>query len=375
MKILRLMGYPIRNFASLERFILLQGRELIRQGHEFELAFDGVANPAALQAAREFAPDVPIRVDFPIMMDKGFSLKARARYARHLRKEVKRDHFDIVHCYFWPSCSVVNRAALKLRGVKCLRTVGTVPRASGKNRLLLWTKAQRIRLMLKNMNKVICVSESVRARLLECKVPAEKMIVVHNTTDTQFYFPATHPPAHGFFGLTFTGRLVAVKEVEVLIQGTAELVRRGMHDVRLNIVGDGDAMPAMQSLVESLNASQHVKFYGRVSDVVRILKEDTNAYVTASRVEGLPCSVLEAMSCGLPVVASDIGEHREAVTDIENGFLFRLHDPSSFADAIERVRRADMRQIGLVNREKIVARFGLESWIAKEIAIYRSVAG
>ena len=373
MRILRLMGYPIRNCASLERIILAQGRELIRRGHHFELGFDGVANEESLAAAARFAPEVTIRTDFPEVLGRG--LRARRAYARYLHEVIETGGYDIVHCYFLPGAAVLNDIAPNLGRARCIRTVGTVPRLSASSSLVASLQGLRMRRWLSNMAKIICVSEAVQRRLVDFGIDARRLVVIHNATDTE-HFKAGNGPGRGQeFRLTYTGRLEHVKEIDVLVRGVAELVqRRGMRDVRLNIVGQGSQRPALEALARALGVGAYVRFHGYRSDIPRILAEECDAYVTASCSEGLPCSVLEAMSCELPLVASDIDEHREVVVDGENGCLFRVHDPVAFADAVERLRTSlDLRQVGRRNRQKVVERFGLATWIERELAVYESV--
>lgn len=91
--------------------------------------------------------------------------------------------------------------------------------------------------------------------------------------------------------------------------------------LRLALAGDGALAEEMKELSRSLGISDHVNFLGHVSGMQE-LYSCCQAAVTTSRIEGLPFNVMEAVCCGLPVIASDIKGHRELITHKVNGLLF-----------------------------------------------------
>ncbi|RMG24321.1 MAG: glycosyltransferase family 1 protein [Armatimonadetes bacterium] len=376
MRILRFMGCPINQFASLERFHLRQAQELNRRGHYMEVAWDGVRNPEAAEAARAFAPDVKIHFDLPdptVPRAPG----RRIAYFFKAKRLVQDGGFDIVHAYFDPSARILNNLRPFWGKARLIRTRGTVVRSTARNAAVAFAKDWYWRFNTRNTDAIICVSTPVLESLVERGIPREKLVVVHNVTDTEYFRRTVERPCgREWLGLTFVGRHHEVKRIPTLIEGMKILRdQHGVRDVVLTLVGDGPLIEEHRRMVREHGLEDIVRVLGQRSDVVRILNEECDAYVTASRLEGLPCALLEAMATELPVIVSDIPEHLEVVEDGVNGFCFRLDDPEDFAQKVLQLRALpDRRQeIGRRNREKIVEHFSVESWIEKELAVYERV--
>ncbi|MER3413878.1 MAG: hypothetical protein C4341_06495 [Armatimonadota bacterium] len=373
MKILRFMGCPLNQFASLERFILSQAVEMNRRGHAMEVAWDGVRNPDAARQAQEFAPCVKIHFDLPDPTPPRAPM-LRIKYFFRVLPLIRSGGYDLVHLYFDPSARIINNMRLLLGKARIVRTMGTVPDPRTTNPLLKKLKAWYWRFNLRNVDAVICVSTPVLEALAQRGIPRSKMVVVHNVTDTgHFRRTVERPCGRECLGLTFVGRHHEVKRIPVLLEGMRILRdQHGVSDVVLTLVGDGELRQEHERMVEQMGLQESVRILGQRKDVLRILNEETDAYVTASRLEGLPCAVLEAMATELPIIASDIGEHKEAVEDGENGFLFRLNDAADFAEKVLALRALPDRgrEIGKRNREKIIRDFSVQSWIEKELAVY-----
>ena len=114
------------------------------------------------------------------------------------------------------------------------------------------------------------------------------------------------------------GRLVALKNHRLLIEAVASLPQDSR--LLLLIVGEGPEESALKALAAEKNVNDKVKFLGFRTDVERLLSaSDCLSLVSSS--EGLSCAILEAMSCGLPIVCSRVGGNAELVSDGENGYL------------------------------------------------------
>lgn len=161
-------------------------------------------------------------------------------------------------------------------------------------------------------------------------------------------------------------RLDPIKGIDVLLRAMTEL-----EGVSAVIVGDGEARVALVALAQDLGVADRVTFAGwsdRARDYLALL----DVYVLASRFEGLPVSVIEAMLAGLPVVASDVGGVADAVRDGETGVLVPPEDPAALAAAIRGVLadRDRMRALGQAGRARALERFGAERMAAEFEALY-----
>jgi glycosyltransferase involved in cell wall biosynthesis len=97
----------------------------------------------------------------------------------------------------------------------------------------------------------------------------------------------------------------------------------------------------------------------------------------ASSYEGLPNVVMEAMSVGVPVVATDISGNRDLVTHGVNGFLTPVGDRAGLARFAHKILEdpALRRRLGEAGRQRVLTEFSVERMIAKHIALYREILG
>lgn len=135
------------------------------------------------------------------------------------------------------------------------------------------------------------------------------------------------------------GRLDSQKNPILLINAFNSLHQRNP-ETRLLLVGDGVLRGQVEKRVGDLNLTSHVAMCGLKSaaEVARYLKA-ANVFILSSAYEGMPISVLEALSSGLPVASTDVGEVSRVVEPGVNGELTAIHEPGTVAEAMERCMR------------------------------------
>jgi glycosyltransferase involved in cell wall biosynthesis len=139
--------------------------------------------------------------------------------------------------------------------------------------------------------------------------------------------------------------------------------------VELHLYGEGVEESSLRALASSLGVDHAVVFHGRVTDA-RIAYEDTNAVCAPSRWDGLSLAVLEAMSCGLPVVATDIPATSQLSTTI---LTVPTDDQVALAGALDRLHEDDelRSRLGRESRDLVVEVFSLESQLSRYLDLYR----
>lgn len=160
----------------------------------------------------------------------------------------------------------------------------------------------------------------------------------------------------------FLGRLSAEKGFFDLLEAAA-VVRQRIPGLKLRCGGDGDINDVM-SRVKKLGIEGHVELLGWVGDEERLkLLDSTATFVLPSYVEGLPMAVIEAMSRGVPVVASSVGGIPDVIEDGISGRLVRPGDVQSIADALidlleDPAKRTHLGNAGMekVNRQFTAAK-------------------
>jgi N-acetyl-alpha-D-glucosaminyl L-malate synthase BshA len=213
--------------------------------------------------------------------------------------------------------------------------------------------------------------EAYRHLALPRQIPIE---VVPNFVDTQRFcaarraIPATAPV------LTHVSNFRPLKRLQDVIEIFTR-VRREM-PVRLHLVGDGPERPRIETLVHSSKLSDDVTFFGERTDVADVLR-DSDVFLLPSETESFGLGALEAMACGVPVVASHVGGLPEVVRDGETGFLAPVGNVEEMAKQVRRLLTdADLRaRMSRAARSRAEAHFQLEPAVDCYQAVYRRVVG
>ena len=142
------------------------------------------------------------------------------------------------------------------------------------------------------------------------------------------------------------------------------------NNTKLILPGTGVLLDECMALASELGLEERVSFPGYVKDVFSLLKS-ADAAVSASRSEGLPFNVMEAMLSGLPVVASKVKGHTDLVEHGVNGYLFEYNDEEAFAAAVAELMadKQKAKSMAAAGREKL-RQFELENVLDKVMHEY-----
>lgn len=192
--------------------------------------------------------------------------------------------------------------------------------------------------ILRNFNTVVGVSDEV-IRELNHYVPAGKIRKIENGIDVQKYKRVMgKDEAKKVLGLEgkqvigFVGRLSSEKGISYLLQATHKLVSEG-HDLSTVIVGDGDHLHALKDEVRSSGIEDRVLFTGKREDTPLIYSA-LDVFVLPSLKEAFPMVILEAMACGVPIVATRVGDIPRIIENNVSGLLVEIKDAVALSQAI-----------------------------------------
>ena len=169
--------------------------------------------------------------------------------------------------------------------------------------------------------------------------------------------------------LIAVGRLSAQKAYPDLLQAFA-LVRQTCPQAQLLIVGEGALRGVIESRIRELGLGGSVVLAGIRPDVPRLLQA-ADIFVMSSHFEGLPVAVLEAMTAGLPLAATDVGEIA-AVAPPEAALLTPPQQPEQLAAAILTLAQDPARRkaAGMAARQIALERFSPDAWVRRLVQIY-----
>jgi len=150
-------------------------------------------------------------------------------------------------------------------------------------------------------------------------------------------------------------------------------IRKKHPGIALVIVGTGTLFDEVRDEIGKLDLGDSVHLIGKRSDVPRLLAA-SDLYVSASHWEGLPVSILEAMSAGLPVVATKVGELPKVVPE-DSGSLVPPGDPKALADAVIGFldRAGTMKSYGDNARTFVSQNYSAKVWFEKILSVYEAV--
>jgi glycosyltransferase involved in cell wall biosynthesis len=201
----------------------------------------------------------------------------------------------------------------------------------------------RISLLLcrKRISKIIHVSHFAMNHMrkvtgsLSSGIPAE---VVRNGVDSNFYrtgLPRKYKV--GYPQLLFVGNLYRYKNVTKIIEEIPH-IRRTFPDVCFQIVGDGAEFKYILRLVRDKHLENSVQLFNTVSDEeLRLIYSSSDIYVSASGFETVGMPLMEAMSCGKPILVSDIPAHKELLEASNGGVIFSAADKNGVEKGIRNI--------------------------------------
>ncbi len=213
------------------------------------------------------------------------------------------------------------------------RQIGAYHRLTKPLIVFLWARAVGV---VANSNGLADLARSAAPR-----IPVQ---VLPNGVDTRRYRPKPEddrerrePRDEGPSGLRllFVGRIVHQKGLDLLFEALAAQPE----DVTVDIIGDGPERDTLVRQAERLGLSHRVRFLGWLDrDLLPAHFQAADAFVFPSREEGMPNAVLEAMACGLPVIATDVRGMAEVVVTGESGWLVPLEDHGALVAALTQCR-------------------------------------
>lgn len=173
--------------------------------------------------------------------------------------------------------------------------------------------------------------------------------------------------------VAFVGRLARQKRIGDLLWAV-QLLRQMNENIVLLVIGDGPEREKLEQLAQQYTMASHVRFLGHRTDVKQLFPL-FNVFMLASDFEGQSNSIMEAMTYGIPVVASDIPPNRELVVHGKTGFLSAVGDCTGFAQYAERIL-ADTQlaaEMKAASQKKMQEEFNVDKMVNEYATLYREV--
>ena len=210
-------------------------------------------------------------------------------------------------------------------------------------------------------------------------IAPRKIALIKNGVDTERFATKAvegnaSPWQAGDFVVGTVARVQDVKHHKGLVQAFIELralLPQHAGRLRLSIIGDGPLLPSVKAQVAAAGLDDVVWLPGARSDIAALM-HSFSLFALPSLAEGTPVSLLEAMACGLPVVASNVGGIPEVIQDGEQGSLVPAADSTALAAAIARYVEDPALAVrhGRAARERIEQRYSMQAMLAAYTGLY-----
>jgi len=339
---------------------------LAEQGHRITLActVEGVLAPLAEQAGISVRP----------LLHHLVKRRQSPRYAWKLAKLVRQSQFDLVHAHMYASALA---SAYALLGTSIPLVITEHSQANWRSqyacRCSQWSYSQA--------RHIIAVSREIRRRLIEQEgVPSDRISVIMNALPpVSELHKSIQPdlPAALRTGLLVgvAARLQPEKGVAYFLEAAAHVLQF-LPEVHFLVMGDGPQRKELQAYVEQLGVQEHVHFLGFRLDARAIIGL-LDVLVVPSLSEGTPLVTLEAMSAGVPVVASAVGGIPEQVRHQSEGILVPPGDALALGEAVLHLLQNPtwMQQLGEAGRQRALSRFSFTTMLQETENVYRATLG
>ncbi len=303
------------------------------------------AQVICLKSAGELAPEL-IQKGIPVI-EKPISSRWSPKGLWKLSRYLKNQQIDIVHTHMYRA-NVSGTVAARLAGTPVI--IGNIHTVDG------WDDTGQVftdRLVGKLRHCTLFVSESVKQNYIErVRLSESCQKVIYNGVDTQYFCPGKDDNTFRFDGNLKVGcaaRLMPIKALHILVEAAAdpEFQKAGVH---FYVAGDGPLKQDLLECAQNIGASDYFHLLGLTNEMLNFYRA-LDLFAISSLKEGFSNALIEAMACGLPVVATAVGGNPEAVQHDINGLLVPPSDSGAFIEALRQ----------FVNDPTIGRRMGQES--------------
>ena len=304
-----------------------------------------------------------------------------------LYRLLKKTNTDITHVNKLSPWFDVALAS-KLAGCKCIEKFHGV-----EEKIKVFSLSRRIFLKtaLSITSSTTAVAEAAANLLTQLiRIPKNRVKVISNAVDTVFFSPcpsaeqknslriSLNLPRQGLL-IGCVAALRPVKNHDGLIKAFTKAIHEknslSNKDVYLVLVGEGHLESKLKRLSQTLGIERQVIFLGRRNDIHKVF-QTFDVFILNSRTEGMSYAILEAMACGLPVIATDVGANSELIIHDMEGYLVPQGDTETMARYITLLinNRSYLRAMGNNARYKIIKSYSFKKMISSYKILYKEVS-
>lgn len=288
-----------------------------------------------------------------------------------INKLLKQQKFDICQVFFGiPSGPLGYWAKKRYKVPYVIRFGGgDIPGAQERFDKVYKLISPFLKIIWKNADALVANSEGLRQRALGF-YDKIGISIITNGVDTDYFVPSHRTEKdNSEIKILFVSRLIEGKGLQFVIPRLGEIIQSIDKKIRLIVVGDGPYKEFLEKLTFKHNMTEYVIYEGyKEKELLLQYYQNADIFILPSKQEGMPNVVLEAMSCGLPVVLTPCEGAKELISD--NGIIVRQKE---FVDALIELLQDElaMERMAVASRNKALKEFSWNSSVKKYLELFR----
>lgn len=357
---------------GIGNYIYNMSKEFIRKGHDVTVITRGNFQKTHLE---NYDGIKIYRVPFILLYP--FHVHLHGIFVNKLFNSIK-NNFDVIHVHSPLPPLVKSPIPVLLTIHSPMKSGASVLKVTDLFSLATKFQAKYIsypleKKLIKNSSMVTAVSSTVSKNLEDYGLKAEDIKLVYNGVDQNIFFPSGKKPEEKY--ILYTGRISYGKGLLELIDCAKEVCEI-RDDVSFVLAGDGPLLSNLKKKVTDLNLQNRIKFLGQVNRKKIVnLYQNATIFAFPSYYEGLPGSLLEAMACQLPIVATEVPGNIELIEHNKNGIFIPPKNASAISKAIlDLLDDPDKRdKLGKNARKTIEDKFTWDAVSNRILGCYKSI--
>lgn len=346
--------YVTTVFNTVNAFLVPHIKGLIEKGYEVDIATSGTKNLNSELS--------DLGCDFyEISFSRNPLKKENITAFREIKRLLDIKKYDVLHTHT-PVASAISRLAAKRKPTKVIYTAHGFHFHQGSS-MFSWLGYYNLeRHLAGSTDTLIVINNEDYLQATRKKMKFQNVYRVNGVgVDTEKFNPSNNESKKDLrlklglhpndFVLFYAAELNANKNQKFLIENLAK-IKQCIPEVKLILAGIGPMENELRQLIENDNLEKQVELIGFSTNVNEWLNASDIAVASSNR-EGLPVNIIEAMSAGLPVVASRVRGHQDLIEDEINGLLFEIGDGEAFRNNILKIYR-DSKFIDEISNQNIV---------------------
>jgi glycosyltransferase involved in cell wall biosynthesis len=218
---------------------------------------------------------------------------------------------------------------------------------------------------------ILCYTEIEKKNIEKLGINTKKIRVIHNGVDTTLFTPHPNKKKNGFQHLLWVGRFVLGKRVDLLIEAYNTTLKE-YPNARLTLVGEGPLKESIENKIEKLGLKKNIQIINRIDNSdLPALYNQADIFILPSLMEGIPRTLLEAMSCGIPVIVTELPHLANLVKDA--GLFIPRENPIVLSEQIARLLQNKELALRLGNhgREIIEKQYSWQDTVQQTLNVYQ----